>query len=262
MIVVQYADVGIGFSPHETGAATAPRRFWEAARELVSDGLGQPPVSIRTTGAHPIWGLRRLYVAGEAWWCFSVQGRGGRFGVAGTCRFGFLPGGEHPYDVWQVGVSRAAAGDPVTPPAAGAGRRRQIVADVLAGMAGRLSPLPIEADPSDAAEIIGTLLFALPGLVARQYVWSTCLFQQHDQPDVGVVAAPWPAAFRAGGGRSLEHVDQQLLGGRRRAVAGARSITLLVDLAVRRDRRVCDLAGRAASVADLIELVGRELPAG
>jgi hypothetical protein len=208
MIVVRYADIGVGFRPQET-ATPVPRKFWDTARDLVHGELGQP--AVRSTGAHPVWGLRLLAIAHEDWWCFSAQGRGGRFGAAGTCRFGFLPATWPPARVWRTGVDTVAADDVVAPTTLSTQEGEDLAAGVLAGIRAGRPSVRLATTPADAAALIPSLLATLPPVVSARYVWSTCLLSRHDFEEYGVVAAPWPTEFRAEAGRLADQIDGQLL---------------------------------------------------
>jgi hypothetical protein len=214
MHIVQYADLtGAGFSRHEVPGERVDHKFWRAAQALVQREVGQPPSTLRTTVKHPVWGLRRVQVEGEYWWCFSVQGRGGdRFGVAGTCRFGFSPDGARPVDVWRVGVDRVVAGDPQVPEVKADPNpdMKDALAKVFAGLALDLPAVLIPGSPTDAATIIEHVLDLLPVAVVRTRTWSTCLLQRHDLQRAGLVAARWPPDFEQADTRLSTQINQGL----------------------------------------------------
>ncbi len=151
MIIVSYADISAtGFSRQEDRQLPAPRAFWQAAEALLLSDVVQPPESIRSTVGEPVWSLRLVTVAGQAYWCFAVQGRGGPFGVAGTCRFGFVRADDtHPVDAWALGSSELTSADPpLRAPDAGAvaAAYPAVIAAVLLGRHVVEIPLgPVEA---------------------------------------------------------------------------------------------------------------------
>ena len=190
MIVVRWADLrGTGFSRHDP--QSAPPAYWAAAERLLRSDLSQPPEAVRSTVAHPIWTLRHLDVDGRGHWCFAVQGRRGPFGVAGGCRFGFVPDTVPPAEAWELGREQVAEQDPATvvqaPPA--------LVESVLAGICLWRPRLPVGNDPAAAAAVIGAALRVVPHRIARRWSWSTCLLFRPEPADRWVVAGLWPADF-------------------------------------------------------------------
>src|SRR5882672_8541431 len=104
MIALGYADQGSGFAREQPETAEN-RDFWRAVDVMLYDDVRQPPEDVRSTVGHPVWGLRMVEV-GKArlrHWCFTVQGRDGSFGLAGTCRFAFFPESVRPGEVWAAG---------------------------------------------------------------------------------------------------------------------------------------------------------------
>ncbi|MFI6227919.1 hypothetical protein ACIBCR_11460 [Micromonospora echinospora] len=198
MIVVQYADISAaGFSPQEDSSRRAPRAFWRAAEDLLLSDVVQPPESIRSTVGQPVWSLRPVTVDGVAHWCFAVQGRGGPFGVAGTCRFGFLAADAvHPADAWAQGRDELTAGDPpARAPDAGAvaAAYRTVLTAVLQGR--QVVEIPLDA--VDAAALIPNVLAALPPGRTRRWSWSTCLLQRPELGSKRVAAGRLPETMAA-----------------------------------------------------------------
>jgi len=190
MIVVRWADLqGTGFSRHDP--QSAPPAYWAAGERLLRSDLSQPPEAVRSTVAHPIWTLRHLDVDGRGHWCFAVQGRRGPFGVAGGCRFGFVPDTVPPAAAWELGREQVAEQDAATigpaPP--------ELVEGVLAGVCLWRPRLPVGNDPAEAAAVIGAVLRVVPHRIARRWSWSTCLLFRPEPADRWVVGGLWPADF-------------------------------------------------------------------
>ncbi|SCL34528.1 hypothetical protein GA0074692_3854 [Micromonospora pallida] len=209
MTVVQYADISAaGFSPQEDANRRAPRAFWRAAEDLLFSDVVQPPESIRSTVGVPVWSLRHVVVDGAAYWCFAVQGRGGPFGVAGTCRFGFLAADRvHPADAWAQGRKELAAGDPPSrapDPKAVAAAYRGVLAAVLLGR----PVVGIPLDPVDASALIPHVLAALPPSRTRRWSWSTCLLQRPELGGKRVAAGRLPEAMAADAHNLARNLEQ------------------------------------------------------
>lgn len=189
LVVVRWADLqGTGFSRQDP--RSAPQAFWAAGERLLRTDLSQPPEAVRTTLPHPVWTLRHLEVDGRGHWCFAVQGRRGPFGVAGGCRFGFVPDDVLPAQAWELGRAQVAEQEP--DPAAPA---PELVEGVLAGICLGRPRLPVGHDPAAAAAVIAAVLRVVPGPVARRWSWSTCLLFRPEPADRWVVAGLWPPEF-------------------------------------------------------------------
>ncbi|AGZ41546.1 hypothetical protein [Actinoplanes friuliensis] len=199
MIVVRWADLaGTGFSRHEP--KSAPPAYWAVAERLLRSDLSQPPEAFLTTIPHPIWTLRHLDVEGRGHWCFAVQGRKGPFGVAGGCRFGFVPDEVLPAEAWELGREQVAPEDSAVAPQAPS----DLIEGVLGGVCRRQSRLPVGNDPATAAAVIGAALRVVPTRIARQWTWSTCLLFRPEAADRWVIAGLWPPEF--------EHSDRVMAG--------------------------------------------------
>lgn len=202
--VVEWADkVGRGFAPFRPPDNPAGTEFWLAAQALLeADIVAQPPV--KSTAPHPVWSLRYVEVkrlGGR--WCFVVQGRGGPFGVAGTCRFSFAPADAHPFDVWEASVADECDDPPPAEPPAS-----DVVLRVLESVLLNAPRVRVPGSPTDVALVIGRVLRALPRGIAARRDWSTCLLQR---PDVQrpVVTGDLPEEYRAavpGVARSLDQI--------------------------------------------------------
>lgn len=203
LTVVEWADrVGRGFAPFRPADSAVDTEYWLAAQALLeADIVAQPPV--KATAPHPVWSLRYVEVKRfGAHWCFAVQGRGGEFGVAGTCRFTFTPADVHPFTVWETSVAAEPGGSvDASPP-------QDVVLRVLESVLLNAPRVRVPGAPAEVAQVISRVLRALPRGMAARRDWSTCLLQR---PDVQrpVVTGDLPAEYRTavpGVARSLDQV--------------------------------------------------------
>ncbi|WP_433042475.1 caspase, EACC1-associated type [Dactylosporangium sp. CS-033363] len=198
--LVVWADEGRGFAPQRTTDGTpAAAEFRAAAQRLIEDEVVQP--AVRSTVGHPVYSLRVVKVGRRPHWCFAEQGRGGPFGVAGTCRFQFLP---YEYDAgraWAEGIA-AVGGRELRAARTDEAAVRRLLTGLLLGQ-----PLVrIPGSPAEAAVTIFAVLNVLPRTVAASYTWSTCPLQE---PRPKLVTAELPAEIRIGTalGRVLDRVQ-------------------------------------------------------
>lgn len=208
MIITRYADLtGRGFDRHPVDDETVDRSFWDAARQLIERAVPQPSDFLRNTSPHPVWTLRQVRVGDTWYWCFSVQGRGDGFGVAGTCRFGFLPAGVPAQEAWRRGREEVAAHDPTAPASRPVAEG---IEEVIVGLAREHRVIRLPGDPADAAAVIERVLGVVPPDLAADRVWATCLLQDHDLRKSRVVAGGMPAAFRADDAKLYARIEHYL----------------------------------------------------
>lgn len=201
LAIVEFGDprTGAGFvhyqDPNRSPAAPV---FVKAAQALTTDGAGQPPDGTQDNDRYPVWTLRMVEIpTGGPYWCFSVQGRNGAFGRAGSCQFAFAAGDVAPSKVWRTAVRmiqddgrlgydvgsdvRVGHGDP--------DRLAEVIGDLAAGA----ERIVVDGDPVRVAAAIGDLVAVLPTAVVRSYVWGTYLLQQPVLGQPKLVVGRWPA---------------------------------------------------------------------
>ncbi|WP_426504809.1 hypothetical protein ACPPVO_45220 [Dactylosporangium sp. McL0621] len=254
--LIAWADAeGRGFAPLRTSdtASSAAPEFWAAATQLIDDDVVAQP-SVRSTMEHPVYSLRAVHVGRRPYWCFAEQGRGGPFGVAGTCRFQFLPFDLEAGQAWTDGIAAVGGKEPLAAGHADEAAVRRALTGLLLGQP--LVRLP--GSPAEAAVTIFAVLSVLPRAVASTYAWSTCPLQE---PRPNLVTADLPADFRTGSPleRVIDRVRWSAAPGaeavqRRLAAATHRSaFELLVGLAVRLEVDQELLAVPVESLAALVE---------
>lgn len=212
MTTVQYADKqGLGFSEYTPpGSPRAPREFKSVADDLlfVKKVVAQPRDEFQETLPHPVWSLRVVKVGARRYWCFAVQGRGGPFGPAGTCRFMFAPVDVHPADVWRAGMRQAAADHGGELAAPDRDWVNEHVPEVLRALALEgPAQVRLPGSPADAAGLIEVVLNTLPRRLVAEWAWSTCLLKV---PAAKGLAAGWPEEFRTTVPRLADQLDQIL----------------------------------------------------
>jgi hypothetical protein len=214
LIVVQYADMeGKGFNRFiPANSPPVDREFVAAAEALLDGEVSQPRDEFMTTLPHPVWSLRSTKInPRRRYWCFAVQGRGGRaFGAAGTCRFMFAPLDVHPFDVWRAGMQRALSTDhPDGLAATDPDWVRQHLLDVLGALSAEQRHVRLPGTPTEAAALIGAVLNVLPRYPVAARVWATCLLQRPESPEVA--AAALPDELRVTVPKLAEQLDQLLV---------------------------------------------------
>jgi hypothetical protein len=173
MTVLGYSSLNGQDFTRERSSIPNNSSFWRTVDRLIQVDVPQPPAAVRSTGAHPIWALRALSVDGVPHWCFSVQGRGGRFGPSGMCRFGFIPMADaSPSEAWAHGRIEVA-GEEAKPTAPSP----ELVADLIGTLARYPATVAIDADPGTAAAVIEHALYVVPPKMVADYGWFTCLLQ-------------------------------------------------------------------------------------
>lgn len=203
LTIVEFADVsGTGFDRQPDPAQPVDREYWACAQKLLARDVVQPPELIKATRGHPVWGMRRTLVGGQRMWCFWIQGRGGEFGPAGTCRFGFSDTAEHPVLVWRAGVEQVARQPLEQAKPEDAEALFQVIGSIGIGS----KRIPIPGTPAQAARVIGGVLGVLPPAEIEERVWATCLLQPLD--DQAVVAAPLPEAIAVA--QYVKRIDRTL----------------------------------------------------
>ena len=195
LAMVQYADVqGIGFRPYvPAGEAKADRGYWQLAEALLDGEVAQPREGLYTL-PHPVWRLRLIRGGTSRYWCFTVQGRGGPYGAAGTCRFAFWPERDHPAEVWKEGWHRIASDHPGGVPAADQTWVRTALEPVLGALVTGQRRVRLPGTPAEAAGLIHAALRAVPEPASAGLLWSTCLLQL-PEPGQAVLAPMWPDEF-------------------------------------------------------------------
>ena len=205
LTIVEWGDPvgGLGFVHYpDPKRPPAGKPFQKAAAALVSGTVGQPPEGTRDSDRHPVWSLRCVQVDPLGpHWCFAVQGRGGKFGQAGSCQFAFAPADVEPRQVWATGAQWVGADgrlgyQPANQAPSGAVNEQQI-SGVLTGLAERRSRIAVDGEPVDVAAAIARLLDVVPVEDVRAYVWVTYLLRRPVLSEHPTVTGRWPAELRA-----------------------------------------------------------------
>lgn len=204
---VVWADAdGTGFSPYDPDDDGVPRAYWKTAQRLLTADVVQPPESLPTTLPHPVWSLRRVEVSPLGhFWCFSVQGRGGPFGVAGTCRFVFADAAQwHPAEVWWAAAEAARLDTADEEP------DRALLRRGLAALLLDRAQLAVPGSPAQVAGLVGGLLARVPPRVAARWTWVTWPLHRPDSRRHRLVAGHWPEEFREYSPNLARQYDQVL----------------------------------------------------
>ncbi|WP_433077045.1 hypothetical protein ACQP1P_33470 [Dactylosporangium sp. CA-052675] len=254
--LIAWADVeGRGFAPiraSDTASSAAPE-FWAVAERLIDDAVVQP--AVRSTLDHPVYSLRAVTVPRHGrYWCFAEQGRGGHFGVAGTCRFKFEPFAAGAQQAWAEGIAAVGGKEPLAAGHADEAGVRHALNGLLFGQ----PLLRLPGTPAEAAITIYAVLGVLPKAVAAEYTWSTCPLQE---PRPNLVTANLPADFRTGSplDRVIDRIRWSVPPGaeavaRRLGTQAHRSaFELLVSRAVRLHHDPDLLDAPAETVEELVE---------
>lgn len=212
IIITRYADLtGRGFDRHPVDGETVDRAYWEVTRQLIDRPVPQPSEFIRNTSPHPVWTLRQVQVADTWCWVFSVQGRGDRFGVAGTCRFGFLPGHLPARDAWVRGREELTRDDGTPPAGPAEPMIAEGIEEVIVGLATDERVIRLPGTPAQAAMIIERALGVVPPDEATRRIWATCLLQDNDlRKGALTVAGGMPATFRDFDAKLYDRVEYHL----------------------------------------------------
>jgi len=214
MHTVAWADAdGTGFSPQDPHG-DVPREYWQAAQRMLTAEVVQPPESIRSTMPHPVWTLRRVSVGAlGGHWCFSVQGRGGSFGVAGTCEFTFANEADwHPADVWRQMARRAVdrdrdgPGGSCPPPDVDPEQVRGVLVAILR----QQGQIGVPGTPIGVAGIIEAVLTRVSPRLATPWIWATCPLQRPESRRVWLIGGRWPVEFRRNAAGLARQIDQVL----------------------------------------------------
>jgi len=199
-VVVEWGDKsGGGFVPYTDPrrGAPPPRAFVKVAHDLQDDVVHQPPDDARDNDRFPVWGLQQVEVEDHGpQWCFTVQGRGGAFGRAGSCQFLFAPADDNPAEVWAYGATLVGADGrlglaprPVTLPS--------VPADSLVGpltaLAQRRRRIALTGAPTEVAWVILHLISALPDAVVAEHIWMTFPLNIPILDQRPSVTGQWPA---------------------------------------------------------------------
>jgi hypothetical protein len=205
LTIVEWGDPvgGLGFVHYpDPERPPAGKPFQKATAALVSGTVGQPPEGARDSARHPVWSLRCVLIDSVGpHWCFAVQGRGGKFGQAGSCQFAFAPADVEPRQVWAtcvqwVGADGRLGYQPANQAPSGAVNEQQI-SGVLTGLAERRSRIAVDGEPVDVAAAIARLLDVVPVEDVRAYVWVTYLLRRPVLSEHPTVTGRWPAELRA-----------------------------------------------------------------
>ncbi|MGW4211218.1 hypothetical protein ACWEIJ_24720 [Lentzea sp. NPDC004789] len=199
-VVVEWGDrSGGGFVPYTDPrrGAPPPRAFVKVAHDLQDDVVHQPPDDARDNDRFPVWGLQQVDVEDHGpQWCFTVQGRGGAFGRAGSCQFLFVPAADDPADVWAYGASLVGADgrlglDPLHPalPSVDA----ESLVGPLTALAQRRRRIALTGEPTEVARVIWHLVAALPDVVVAEHIWLTFPLSIPILDERPSVTGQWPA---------------------------------------------------------------------
>lgn len=205
---------GSGFLPYEDpNRERAGKPFQVAARNLINEPIVQPPDGTAGNDIHPAWGLQWVEVEEVGpHWCFTVQGRGGAFGLAGGCQFAFAAATVDPKDVWwectrMVGPDGRLGYQPIDEKPPPRPDRSTLVKALTALTCGQQRVL-IEGGPAAAAAAIESLLLVLPVAVVQAHLWVTWLLKRPILMELPIVAGRWPQALSQAQAASL--VDRWL----------------------------------------------------
>jgi hypothetical protein len=199
-VVVEWGDhAGGGFAPYtdpRRGEAPPPA-FVRAAHDLQDEIVPQPPEDARDNDRFPVWGLQKVDVEDHGpHWCFTVQGRGGAFGRAGSCQFLFAPAAADPAEVWAHGVARVGRDGklgheprPVPPHSVDPA----LLLGPLTALAERRRRVAVAGSPAEVAAVIGCLVTALPGAVVAEHIWMTFPLSTPVLDKRPSVTGQWPA---------------------------------------------------------------------
>lgn len=199
-VVVEWGDQSGGgfvlYTDPRRGAPPGPA-FVKAAHDLQDDVVHQPPEDARDNDRFPAWGLQRVDVEDHGpHWCFTVQGRSGAFGRAGSCQFLFAPASADPADVWAHGVALVGPdgrlGHEPRQPSLPAVDAAQLVGPITA-LAGRRERIAVPGAPAEVASVIGCLVTALPSAVVAEHVWMTFPLNRSILDERPRVTGLWPA---------------------------------------------------------------------
>ncbi|MET8758766.1 hypothetical protein [Lentzea sp. NPDC004782] len=199
-VVVEWGDKsGGGFVPYTDPrrGAPPPRAFVKVAHDLQDDVVHQPPDDARDNDRFPVWGLQQVEVEDHGpQWCFTVQGRGGAFGRAGSCQFLFAPAADNPAEVWAYGAKLVGvdgrlglAARPVTLPPVAA----ESLVGPLTALAQRRRRIALTGDPTEVASVILHLISALPDAVVAEHIWMTFPLNIPILDQRPSVTGQWPA---------------------------------------------------------------------
>jgi hypothetical protein len=199
-VVVEWGDKsGGGFVPYTDPrrGAPPPRAFVKVAHDLQDDVVHQPPDDARDNDRFPVWGLQQVEVEDHGpQWCFTVQGRGGAFGRAGSCQFLFAPAADNPAEVWAYGATLVGADGrlgldprPVTLPVVAA----ESLVGPLTALAQRRRRIALPGDPTEVAWMILHLISALPDAVVAEHIWMTFPLNIPILDQRPTVTGRWPA---------------------------------------------------------------------
>ncbi|SFR24787.1 hypothetical protein SAMN04488564_10870 [Lentzea waywayandensis] len=199
-VVVEWGDhAGGGFALYtdsRRGTAPAPA-FVRAAHDLQDDVVHQPPEDARDNDRFPVWGLQKVDVEDHGpHWCFTVQGRGGAFGRAGSCQFLFAPAAVDPAEVWAYGVALVGQDGrlgheprPVSLPEV----EPSVLLGPLTALAERRRRVAVAGSPAEVAAVIGRLVTALPSAVVGEHIWMTFPLSTPVLDKRPSVTGQWPA---------------------------------------------------------------------
>ncbi|NKE63333.1 hypothetical protein FXN61_44075 [Lentzea sp. PSKA42] len=199
-VVVEWGDKSGGgfvlYTDPRRGAPPGPA-FVRVAHDLQDDVVHQPPEAARDNDRFPVWGLQQVEVEDHGpQWCFTVQGRGGAFGRAGTCQFLFAPASADPADVWAHGVALVGPdgrlGHEPRLPSLPAVNATQLVRPLMA-LAERRKRIAVTGDPTEVAAVIGCLVTALPSAVVAEHIWMTFPLSTPILDKRPSVTGRWPA---------------------------------------------------------------------
>lgn len=199
-VVVEWGDKSGGgfvlYSDPRRGAPPGPA-FVKVAHDLQDDVVHQPPDDARDNDRFPVWGLQQVDVEEHGpHWCFTVQGRGGTFGRAGSCQFLFVPAAADPADVWAYGAALVGEdgrlGHEPVPQALPGVDAEQLIAPLTA-LAERRRRIALTGDPREVASVIGHLIAALPDAVVAEHIWMTFPMSTPILDQRPSVTGRWPA---------------------------------------------------------------------
>lgn len=198
-VVVEWGDKsGGGFVPYtdpRRGAPPGPA-FVKVAHDMQDDVVHQPPDDARDNDRFPVWGLQQVDVEDHGpHWCFTVQGRGGTFGRAGSCQYLFVPAGADPAEVWAYGVALVGPDGRLghEPHGVVSAVDSERLVGPLTALAQRRRRIALAGDPAEVAAVIGSLVRVLPSAVVAEHIWMTYPMTPPVMDKRPSVTGQWPA---------------------------------------------------------------------